>query len=58
MAAEAVREATALDASDFADLCVDTGTQNVGQLARLIRARAGGWPQLPAGAVIDRQHRP
>jgi hypothetical protein len=47
-AAEAIREAAALDAADLADLCIDTGKRNVGQLARQIRAQAGGWPQLPA----------
>jgi hypothetical protein len=48
MAAAAVREATELDAADFADLCVDTGDRSVRDVVRLIRARAGQWPQLPA----------
>lgn len=45
-AAHAVREASELDATDFADLCIDTDDHNVRQLARHIRAQAGGWPPL------------
>ena len=45
-AAEAIREARELDAADFADLYVDTDGYNVGQLARQVRERVGGWPQL------------
>jgi hypothetical protein len=48
LAAEAAREATELDAADFADLCVDTGHRSVQRVARLIRDLAGGWPQVPA----------
>lgn len=50
IAAEAVREARELDAADFADLCVDTDNYNVRQLARQVRARAGGWPRLTTDA--------
>ena len=32
----------------YADLCVDTGDRSVRDVVRLIRARAGQWPQLPA----------
>jgi len=46
-AAQAIREARELDAAAFADLCVDTDKCNVRQLARQVRERAGGWPQLP-----------
>jgi hypothetical protein len=46
MAADAIREAGELDAADFAELCVDTDDHNVAQVARRIRARTGGWPQL------------
>jgi hypothetical protein len=35
-----------LDATDFADLCVDTNNHNVAQAARQIRARTSGWPRL------------
>lgn len=48
MAAEAAREATDLDAADFADLCVDTGHRSVQHVARLVRDLAGGWPQVAA----------
>jgi len=46
MADEAIREAGELDAADFADLCVDTDGHNVAQVARRVRAQAGGWPSL------------
>jgi len=46
MAAEAIREAGELDATDFADLCIDTDNHNVAQVAKHIRTRTGGWPQL------------
>jgi hypothetical protein len=48
MADAAEREAAELDAADFADLCVDTGSRSVRQLARLVRAGTGGWPRLPS----------
>jgi hypothetical protein len=46
MAAEAIREAGELDATDFAHLCIDTDNHNVAQVARHIRMRTGGWPRL------------
>jgi hypothetical protein len=46
MAAEAIRQADELDNADFADLCIDTSHHNVTQIARHLRARAGGWPPL------------
>jgi len=46
MAAAAIREAGELDATDFADLCIDTNDHNVAQVAKHIRTRTGGWPQL------------
>ena len=45
-AAEAIREASGLDAADFADLYIDTDNQNVAQVAQDIRTRTGGWPAL------------
>jgi len=45
-AAEAIREAGELDATDFADLCIDTDNHNIAQVARHIRTRTGGWPLL------------
>ncbi|MED7931616.1 adenylyl-sulfate kinase [Nonomuraea sp. LP-02] len=49
LVAEAVAEADALDRSDYADVCVDTGGFAVPEAARLVRERAGGWPgALPA----------
>jgi hypothetical protein len=46
MAAEAIREAAEMDAADFADLCIDTDSQNVAQVAGHILTRTSGWPQL------------
>jgi len=46
MAAEAIREADELDATDFADLCIDTDHHNVTQVAKHVRTRTGGWPPL------------
>jgi hypothetical protein len=46
IAAEAIRAADELDATDFADLCIDTDNRNVTQVARHIRTRTGGWPLL------------
>jgi adenylylsulfate kinase-like enzyme len=39
-------ESGALDASDFADTCVDTGALSVAEVARLVRERCDGWPGL------------
>jgi hypothetical protein len=47
MAAEAIREAGELDATDFADLCIDTDDHTVARVAKHVRARTGGWPPLP-----------
>ena len=46
MAAEAIREAAEMDAADVADLCIDTDSQNVAQVAGHILTRTSGWPQL------------
>lgn len=43
---DVLREADALDASDFADVCVDTSAVPVAGVARLVRERSGGWPVL------------
>ena len=42
---ESVAEAEVLDRTGFADLCVDTDGLAVPEVARLVRERAGGWPQ-------------
>ncbi|MEU4541521.1 hypothetical protein AB0G15_42505 [Streptosporangium sp. NPDC023825] len=59
---EAVVEAEALERSDYADVCVDTGGLGVSEAARLICERVGGWPgTLPAATfhrVVDRQIHP
>ncbi|MFJ9210017.1 hypothetical protein [Streptomyces sp. NPDC102264] len=39
-------EAEAMDASDVADVCVDTSGLSVADAARLVIERAGGWPVL------------
>jgi adenylylsulfate kinase-like enzyme len=41
---EALREARELDASDFADFCVDTTVLTVPEAVELVRERSGGWP--------------
>ncbi|EPJ39081.1 hypothetical protein STAFG_3813 [Streptomyces afghaniensis 772] len=50
-----LREADALDASSFADTCVDTSGLPVHEVTQLVRERTGGWPALtpvqPGGAV-------
>jgi hypothetical protein len=53
LAAEAVREAAELDATDFADLCIDTDKHNVVQVASQVRTRTGGWPRLPLWALLE-----
>ncbi|MGW5158374.1 ATP-binding protein [Nonomuraea wenchangensis] len=60
LVAEAVAEAEALDRSDYADVCVDTGGCAVPEAARLVRERAGGWPgALPAPTFPgDLRHHP
>ncbi len=45
--ADALRDAEALDASDFAEVCVDTTGLPVAEVARLVRERTGGWPGAP-----------
>jgi adenylylsulfate kinase-like enzyme len=52
-AAEAVRIAGTLDHDGVGDLCVDTDGREVAEIADMVRARAGGWPEkrgLVAGA--------
>jgi len=46
-----LRDAEDMDASGFADVCVDTSGLPVAEVARLVRERTGGWPLLaPPGA--------
>jgi hypothetical protein len=58
MAAEAIRQARELGATDFADLCIDTDNHNVMQVAKHIRTRTGGWPQLTSPSTSRKQGRP
>jgi hypothetical protein len=46
LAEESVVEAAELDRDDFADLLVDTDGLSVPEVARRVRAQAGGWPAL------------
>ncbi|MEU3169618.1 hypothetical protein [Streptosporangium sp. NPDC006930] len=59
---EAVVEAEALERSDYADVCVDTGGLVVSEAARLVCERVGGWPGLLPAATFhsaaDRQSHP
>jgi adenylylsulfate kinase-like enzyme len=41
-------ECDRMDASDFADVCVDTTGASAGEVARLIRDRCRGWPGFGA----------
>ena len=55
---EVLAEAEAMDATDFADLCVDTSGLPVPEVTRLVRERLAGWPTLidparPAEAAAD-----
>ncbi len=43
---EALAEAQAMDASDFADWCVDTSGLPVAKVTALVRERIAGWPGL------------
>ncbi|GAA2755247.1 AAA family ATPase [Actinopolymorpha rutila] len=49
---EVLREAAVLDASDFADSCVDTTDLTVEEVVRLMRTRIGQWPGLVARASV------
>lgn len=40
---EVLREADALDGTDFADLVVDTSGRSIAETVRLVRERANGW---------------
>lgn len=42
---DAIKDADALEHSDFADLCIDTDGLSVPDVAALVRKRAGGWPK-------------
>ncbi|WP_274918578.1 AAA family ATPase [Streptomyces sp. WZ-12] len=53
-----LREADALDASDFADVRVDTGGLRVGEVTRLVGERLGGWPAPVAGRSVAAEARP
>ena len=46
MLAEVLSEADAMDASDFADVCIDTSGLPVAAATRLVRERIAGWPIL------------
>jgi predicted ABC-type ATPase len=54
---EALSEADAMDASDFADVCVDTSGRPATEVARLVRERIAGWPG-PVGPSQPHQARP
>ncbi|MFD3505748.1 AAA family ATPase [Streptomyces sp. NPDC058678] len=50
---EVLREADALDASTFADACVDTSGLLVNEVARRVGERTGGWPATALGRSAD-----
>lgn len=43
---EVLSEADTMDASDFADVCVDTSSLPVAEATQLVRERLAGWPIL------------
>jgi hypothetical protein len=47
---EVLSQADAMDASDVADVCVDTSGLAAAEAARLVRERIAGWP-IPTGPV-------
>jgi hypothetical protein len=47
VARDAVRQGDRLEEAGVGDACVDTDGRSVEDLARLVRALAGGWPRLP-----------
>ncbi|ARX81660.1 hypothetical protein SMD44_01058 [Streptomyces alboflavus] len=57
--AAVLRHADELDASGFADVCVETGGLSVGEVVERVRERVGGWPgaaapeRLPAPGARD-----
>jgi adenylylsulfate kinase-like enzyme len=58
MLEEVLSDADAMDASDFADVCVDISGLAVAEATRLVRERIGAWPRLmgpsrPHGAGRD-----
>jgi adenylylsulfate kinase-like enzyme len=44
---EVLSDADAMDASDFADVCVDTSGLSAAEATRLVRQSIAGWPDLP-----------
>jgi hypothetical protein len=48
-----LREADALNASTFADACVDTSGLLVNEVARRVGERTGGWPASALGRSAD-----
>ncbi|MER5183990.1 AAA family ATPase [Streptomyces sp. NPDC002896] len=48
-----LREADVLDASTFADACVDTSGLSVNEVAWLVRERTRGWPTPTQGCSAD-----
>ncbi|MEU9171598.1 AAA family ATPase [Streptomyces sp. NPDC048420] len=50
---EVLREADALDASTFADACVDTSGLLVNEVVRHVGERTGGWPASALGRSAD-----
>ena len=55
---DVLREADAMDASDFAGVCVDTSALPVAEVARLVRERSGGWPALTGPARSSKAAEP
>jgi adenylylsulfate kinase-like enzyme len=43
---DVLRESAVLDASDFANVCIDASTRPVAEVAQLVREHNGGWPAL------------
>jgi adenylylsulfate kinase-like enzyme len=54
---EVLAEADAMDATDFADVCVDTSGLSIAEVTQLVRERIRGWPG-PVGASRTEESAP
>lgn len=43
-----LQDAVDMDATDFADVCIDTSGLSLGEVTRLVREQTSGWPDLNA----------
>jgi adenylylsulfate kinase-like enzyme len=58
LVAESLREAGAMDASDFADVCIDTSGLQVAEVARMVSEHAGRKPAVAGLSIPGRTGEP